>query len=1528
MKKIALIGILVLLFSFAQLSGENYFEGKLNIKVQALFTSITSKNGIIETEQAWFNELAENYQINKLEPIFHVDYAPFNKWFHLEFPEVNEVMDVKNDFANQAEVLVSEPSYIFQLCEVPNDELYTYQWALPKIQAEDVWEIETGSEDIIIGVIDTGIDMGDPDTIPPFIDGPHDDLNANILKKENGEVFGHNYILNEFPENIPCDNNGHGTHVSGIIAAVTNNNIGVAGLAGGWGEIGGVKIMPVKVFPRSGGTPPNIVAAGIHWAADPDGDPNTDDGCDIINMSLGGPESSVVYDAIFFADGMGVLLVASAGNNSSEGTIVSYPAAYNEVIAVVSTDSTDLKSGFSNYGYWTDISAPGGYDLPLYRPENILSTTPHYPGFHYNEDYEPGDDLYMDINYSYACGTSMAAPYVVGLAALIKSYFPDSTNQFTRGRIFGTTDDIYPDNPDYHGKLGAGRINAFKALTESEHPNLCYQRYTIDDGNNGNFEYGETVNLIIELKNWWIEADSVQGTLQANDPYITIEDSIGSWGNIGQEEIVANYNDPFIISDNTVSPRAVDFTLHLEAENMEPRDIEFEVIVYPNTNTPFVDLSLGADETITTELVTSDFDLDGIDEVVVGAPNGNLYVYNHPDLDSLHTNAPINCTPAIGDINNDGYDEIIAGNDSGKVYIWDKDGNLISQYQVNGMCKHSIVLEDVTGDGQLEIIVSTWKYPGNATGMDGFYIIDPINGNVYSYDTYYRIQRPLSVADVNNDSKKELVVPLKNTYYGSTPGESFNHLIFFSVSSSYVIEEIWEISTHEINYLSGPILADIDEDGIVEILINFDWPEIYGSCNWLFAYHFGQDNAIWQIRLGNNMDSYIPRRQIVVGDFLDSVEGLEIVTSDYSYYYIIDCNGNLVNELYYNSSLPKPMVLSDIDSNGNQELLLVSLYSFLVLDDDTNYLEQWRINTSIINPFVSLSMGRVTEEYDNDIVLITQDGTIFAFPVDYSPTSISEWSQYQNNARNTGCYFQPLPEEIAQDITVKHNAVIDKEVRFSTMDVDASLIFEPGIEILFKPSGSILGRNVVAVGDENNLIKFAGLCADTTKEYWKGILMEKKSESYFKHCYLRNAYYSLLLKDIEKQKIENCTIENNNIGIFLYHSSPIIKENIITNNDYGIVGYHKSMPILSALDSPECRFRNAIVNNNVRDIFLDSSIPYLNNGFNDIYNTFGGFYIELVNYPDRFLKARRNYWGTTNIEEIYTHLDPADLFIIEPICEEPNTSYNPFSDPKYDLLKEAYSYLGNEDYVNAEISFKNLIETYPETQEADQSISGLFICYKESEGNWDEFETYINNLLNQPDISETTQKLLFSYLNLCKREKEEYDIAIASYESILENSPTYEDSCYAVIDIGNTYLEAGNGGKSISCKYPELIPVSAELHQQKSRELLNSILTGKHIHSHTPEISKFVLYQNYPNPYRFHTTISYAIPKSGTVSLKIYNIKGQLVKAIVNEYKEKGYYTEIWNGRNDNGKKLANGIYFYKIKIEGKSKVKKMLLLR
>ena len=987
-----------------------------------------------------------------------------------------------------------------------------------------------------------------------------------------------------------------------------------------------------------------------------------------------------------------------------------------------------------------------------------------------------------------------------------------------------------------------------------------------------------------------------------------------------------------MITDNTVSPRVVDFILHLEAENMNPKDIEFKITVYPNANTPLVDLSLGADETITTELVTSDFDLDGIYEIIVGASNGNLYIYNHPDSTSYHTNDPINCTPAIGDVNNDGYEEIVFGNDNGNVYVLDKDGNLIHQYQVNGMCKHAIVLEDVTGNGQLEIIVSTWKYPGNATGMDGFYIIDPINFNMYSYDTSYRIQRPFSVSDVNNDSIKEIVVPLKDKYFESHNEDTNSHIKFFTISPSFEMEKIWEIVDYY-QYASGPILSDIDDDGIVEILVNFDWPSMTGPPeghdNWLRAYRFEESNYIWDIKLSDGY--YIPKEQLISGDYLDNIDGFEIITSNHEFYSIIDCNGNLIRTLCtYNNygSCPTPMIFSDINSDGNQELLIITNSSFLALDDDTNYLEEWRICTDELNPFVSISLGNVIGEYDNEIVLITQNGTIYAFPIEYSTTSTSEWAQYQNNSRNTGSYFQPLPEVITQDITVRHNAIIDKEIRFSEHDVEARLMIEPGNEILFKPSGLIEGRNVQAIGTENNPIIFSGICADTTKNYWEGISIFGCDEAQFEHCTITNAEIGIFMENTENNVIKDCTIMYNDIGISLFTSSPFIRKNNISYNNYGIAGFHKSMPILSNLDTLGVPFINAVVENEI-NIFLDESGAYLDNGYNDIYSTFDN-YIVLENYPDRYLNARNNYWNSTDIEEIYTHLIPPETFVIEPICEEPNwKSSNPYLTPENQKLGEGYSYLLAGDYNNAATSFNELITQYPETHESDLGVVGLYSCYIGFKNQWSVLESYLDTLLVNPMNSETTEKLLVSYRNLCLRNQEEYTNAILNYESILDNDPSYEDSCYAVIDIGNTYLEAQYAGKTAMGKYSNLIPKSYSTHQEFTKYLLKSVIDGQILPSNNSGIfDRPVLFQSYPNPCLNTTNIDYFIPQSLHVTLKIYNLKGQFVKKIYDGTRESGRYSSVWDGTDYNNKKLGNGVYFYKLDAGKYSTIKKLIMMR
>ncbi len=418
------------------------------------------------------------------------------------------------------------------------------------------------------------------------------------------------------------------------------------------------------------------------------------------------------------------------------------------------------------------------------------------------------------------------------------------------------------------------------------------------------------------------------------------------------------------------------------------------------------------------------------------------------------------------------------------------------------------------------------------------------------------------------------------------------------------------------------------------------------------------------------------------------------------------------------------------------------------------------------------------------------------------------------------------------------------------------------------------------------------------------------------------------MENTENNIIKDCTIMYNDIGISLYTSTPFIKKNNISYNNYGITGFHESIPILSDLDTLGTPYQNAVVENEI-NILLEESEVYLDNGYNDIYSTFDN-YIVLEDYPEKYLNARNNYWNSTVIEEILSHLIPAETFVIEPICEEPNwKSSNPYLTPENQKLGEGYSYLLDEDYNNASTSFTELIATYPETNESDLGVVGLYSCYIGFKNQWDVLESYLDTLLVNPVNLETTEKLLETYRNLCLRKKEEFTDAIVNYEAILDNDPSYEDSCYAVIDIGNTYLEAQYAGKSVMGKYTDLIPKSYEAHREVTMDLLKSIIKGLEPSSNNANVfDKPTLFQSYPNPCFSTTSIDYFIPQSSQVTLKIYNIRGQFVKKIDDGKREAGKYSIMWDGTDYNNKKLGNGVYFYKLDAGNHSTIKKLIMMK
>jgi thermitase len=300
-----------------------------------------------------------------------------------------------------AEELVefAEPDYVAVAYYVPNDPGYANQWALPKIQAPEAWDLTRGSSTIRIAILDTGIDQD------------HEDLKDKIVANKNFTT-----------SRTVDDRYGHGTHCAGIAAAITDNGKGVAGVGFN------TSLMNVKVLGDNGSGQYSWIANGIIWAAD--------NGAHVISMSLGGSSSSTTLkDAVSYAYNKGVVLVAAAGNDNTDSP--TYPAYYEECIAVAATDQNDAKASFSNYGSWVDIAAPG---------VSIYSTLPNHP------------NRIGTRNYGSLSGTSMATPHVAGVAALIKARYPNMSNAEIAQKIISTADPTTGFNPP------VGRVNAYKAV--------------------------------------------------------------------------------------------------------------------------------------------------------------------------------------------------------------------------------------------------------------------------------------------------------------------------------------------------------------------------------------------------------------------------------------------------------------------------------------------------------------------------------------------------------------------------------------------------------------------------------------------------------------------------------------------------------------------------------------------------------------------------------------------------------------------------------------------------------------------------------------------------------------------------------------------------------------------------------------------------------------------------------------------------------------------------------------------------------
>jgi type VII secretion-associated serine protease mycosin len=303
----------------------------------------------------------------------------------------------------------AEPNVTFRTRFVVNDPRSADQKGLGMIGMGKAWDITLGDPRVVIAVVDTGIDMTHPDLRDKLVPG------FNVLS----------------PGQPPQDDNGHGTHASGIAAAATDNRTGIAGTAPR------CRIMPIKALNSEGGGDGFSVATGVVWAVD--------NGAHIINLSLGGEAPQETLErAIKYALARNVSVIVAMGNESTNA--LRYPASYPGVIAVGSVDQTRNLSNFSNYGKWMSVVAPGS---------QILSTMPM------QSVYMTSAEGYMN-EYDFMDGTSMAAPMVAGVVALMKSRHPNLTPAEIKARLEGTARDL--GAPGFDERFGHGLVDAPRAI--------------------------------------------------------------------------------------------------------------------------------------------------------------------------------------------------------------------------------------------------------------------------------------------------------------------------------------------------------------------------------------------------------------------------------------------------------------------------------------------------------------------------------------------------------------------------------------------------------------------------------------------------------------------------------------------------------------------------------------------------------------------------------------------------------------------------------------------------------------------------------------------------------------------------------------------------------------------------------------------------------------------------------------------------------------------------------------------------------
>ncbi len=768
-----------------------------------------------------------------------------SRTYLVRFPTTLPLEQLKQRYAEHASIENVEMNRLNRFCAetIPNDPQYNEQWNLKAMNLPKAWNIEQGKPSVIVAVVDSGIQREHPEfqnqlwqntgEIPD--NGVDDDQNGYV-DDINGWDFSDAPTLQGIGDwkerdNEPDDETGHGTHVSGIIAAEANNGIGIAGIA--WG----CRLMPLRAGFRFGAGAffqNDDVAAAIVYAAD--------NGANVINMSLGDTVNAfLIQDAVEYAYNRGCVLVGAAGNSPEPGAY--YPAALNTVLSVASLDK-NLQLGNSNFGASIDIAAPG---------EEILSI-----GLNTNQS-SP------EYRYNYRSGTSMAAAHISGVAALLISANPSCSNAEIRQWLTGTARQLSITH-----LVGAGLVDAYAALTE--HIGLTAHIAVTPIPQTEVSEKSTKIKIT--------GSAGGKGFTQYRLEYGPSE-TPNLWFPIGFSQTEPKYNTVLHEWDTSALEEGI-YTLRLSVKDRDGKTIRDKEVVEIRRTLPRISkheagIWLSGSLYDSTIIWQTDVLTAGAVEIFSKTEN-QPPISNNVPLRVAHSDS-VNLQHVVylselGLPSGEYLSRLIAQNRTGLIRIDDNGGQLYPITVRNGLIQsshlrqtasaqlglHAIVVPtDINSNGKLELI-------GVETGTTSASMFETdSNGNLMMITSLDEsISRLWATADTDGDGLIELLCN------ASTTESTFTFLLEQPAHGHFPSQHIWKVEG-----IWGGTIADLDLDGKPEIFSRHD------ATDSIWVYESDANNSYNNIAIlenptrgKNDIDT-----RFAIGDF-DADGQIEILVGD------------------------------------------------------------------------------------------------------------------------------------------------------------------------------------------------------------------------------------------------------------------------------------------------------------------------------------------------------------------------------------------------------------------------------------------------------------------------------------------------------------------------------------------------------------------------------------------------------------------------------------------------------------------------